>query len=489
MESFQLKFLTNKQTVRTLTWLSYFQRESEVTVAELVKYTGVSAKTITTDIAYIKQYFDGVITLDSSNRGYFFSITDSEQFLEKKRSLLENEPIFIIIESIFTNRCLSISEWAERLHLSVSTLLRYLRRIEPVLSEYSLSLNTYPVDFNGTELDIRYFFQSFYYESDITPHTVFPTPDIQSLAISLKTSDLFSEYTFISIGDFNYTLYISLTRFYCGKHIEHREEYRNDLINRANELGDIIHSKLGVNFPKINLDEKVYIYMILLLRRSVSSDSAEQSFQKLLTKNPLAEGLSIKYTNLICSDKSLYKRIFPFVNSFFYSQLLKYIISPVLIHNIEDVTSYVQQELPITYSVALSFIVKNLQPKLQFNTKQTRSLAANLTLFTESLKKTYMNKQKNIVFLLEGNYLICEYIRVTARDRLGGKNTLFFPAMQDITNEYFKRNQIDIIVTNYSEHLFDDLGDISYLLFDSMPSERNWTQLVKLLNEPISQLK
>lgn len=486
MEHFQLKFLTNKQTVRMLTWLSYFQHEPEVTVAELKQRSGVSAKTIATDIAYIKQFFYGTITLDSSNRGYLFSVNQNASFLEKKRSLLENEPLFIIIESIFRNRCLNISEWSEKLHLSVSTLLRYLRRIEPILSEYNLSLNTYPVDFSGTELDIRCFFQDFYYESDITPHTVFPTQDIQNLALSLKTSDLFSEYTFISLGDFNYILFIALTRFYCGKHIEHREGYRKDLIDRANELGDLIHSNLDINLIEMNLDEKVYVYMQLLFRRSVFRETPEQSFQKLLTKNPLADRLSIQYTNLICPDKSLYKQTFPFVSSFFYSQLLKYSISPVLIHNIEDVTSYVQQELSRTYSTAISFIRKNMEHTLHLNGKQIRSLAANLTLFTESLKKTHMIKPKNIVFLLEGNYLICEYIRVTALERLGGSNTLYFPGMQDMSREYFKSNKIDIVVTNYSEYLFDDLGDVVYLLFDSMPNERNWTQLAKLINKNYS---
>ncbi|MGA5592500.1 helix-turn-helix domain-containing protein [Enterococcus mundtii] len=483
MKNFQLEFLTNKQNVRILTWLSIFQRDTEVTVTELIDHTGISAKTIATDIAYIKKYFASTIDLTSSNRGYTFSINSSKDFLEKKRALLAHEPLFILIESIFMNRCLSINEWSEKLYLSVSTLLRYLRRIEPIISGYNLALKTYPVDFDGSELDIRSFFHDFYYESDITPHTIFPTSDIQKLALSLKKSSLFPEFSFISLGDFNYIVYIALTRYHSGKPIEHREGYRADLVNRAMDLGGVISSVSKKKKENINLDEKVYLYMMLLFRRSVTNYEHELAFQKNLTKNDFAEELAISYANMISTEEASFNKIFPYVRTFFYNQILKYNISPVLIQNIEDVSIFVQKSLSNAYLASLYFIEFYVEKEIVLSNKQRTSFAASLALFTDSLKMAHINKSHNIAFLLEGNYLVCEYIRLIAFDLLGTKNTLFFPSVLEMTKEYFQENSIDIVVTNYSEYLFDSLGDVNYILFELMPTEKNWTQLLDYVNK------
>ena len=58
--------------------------------------------------------------------------------------------------------------------------------VENELARYRLTLSLKKVDFIGKEIDIRSFFHDFYYESEITPHTVLPSIAIQSIAFALQ---------------------------------------------------------------------------------------------------------------------------------------------------------------------------------------------------------------------------------------------------------------------------------------------------------------
>ena len=100
--------------------------------------------------------------------------------------MLENEPLFHIIEGIFQRQIKEIGEWADQLHFSESSLLRYFKMVENELARYRLTLSLKKVDFIGKEIDIRSFFHDFYYESEITPHTVLPSIAIQSIAFALQ---------------------------------------------------------------------------------------------------------------------------------------------------------------------------------------------------------------------------------------------------------------------------------------------------------------
>ena len=84
--------------------------------------------------------------------------------------MLENEPLFHIIDGIFQRQIKEIGEWADQLHFSESSLLRYFKMVENELARYRLTLSLKKVDFIGKEIDIRSFFHDFYYESEITPH-------------------------------------------------------------------------------------------------------------------------------------------------------------------------------------------------------------------------------------------------------------------------------------------------------------------------------
>ncbi|WP_231472427.1 helix-turn-helix domain-containing protein [Enterococcus casseliflavus] len=168
MRNFQINFITNTATIRWLKILMAFEKNYQCSTQGLAKISGSTTRTIVTDVTDLKEYFGDCLSIDSSHKGYIFSIKQSAVYLTKKRALIADEILFHIIESIFHNDLYSSSELAEKYHISESTVLRYLRKVQPIFSFYRLEIQTNPICFLGEEINIRKFFHDFYYESEIT---------------------------------------------------------------------------------------------------------------------------------------------------------------------------------------------------------------------------------------------------------------------------------------------------------------------------------
>ncbi|QCJ57484.1 HTH domain-containing protein [Enterococcus mundtii] len=126
MKEFQLNFIMNKQTVRILRILNKFEHHASTTLNNLSEVLNIPTRTIIKDIQEIKNIFNESIDLSTSPSGYHFNVSDDYRYKEIKQSLLQNEPLFIMIENIFFGHLYNVPELSDQLHLSESTLLRYI---------------------------------------------------------------------------------------------------------------------------------------------------------------------------------------------------------------------------------------------------------------------------------------------------------------------------------------------------------------------------
>ncbi|MCH0445626.1 helix-turn-helix domain-containing protein, partial [Enterococcus faecium] len=123
--------------------------------------------------------------------------------------------------NVFYGELEDMTELIDRFHLSEATFRRYLKQIQPVLEEYGLELSLYPLDLKGEEANIRKFFKDFYYEGEMTPHTLVPPRDLHELvqATFYDKFEYFSIGTGTSPAEFYYSLYIAIERVRQGKTI------------------------------------------------------------------------------------------------------------------------------------------------------------------------------------------------------------------------------------------------------------------------------
>lgn len=488
MKEFQLKFITNKQTIRLLKILFSFQSRSELTLKDLAEITNSSDRTTLTDINRIKEIFSKSIHLKSTYNGYIFNILSLEEYNNKKRALLDQEPLYKIVESIFFNECLTIEEWSETLFTTINTLNKQLSAIQKVLKDYDITISKNPIDFIGNEINIRQFFHDFYYESDITPHTVFPSLEVQSISSTLR-SELFSgECGYISFTEFNYVLFITLERISTRQLIEDnfldKSSANSYLLNFLQNINLSFIKKLVALYVDFQLPDSEIIYLAIQLttRRSLLSLSSEQKFISKIGVCNLVKNIALDYCKEILVTIEDWEQSLLYFESFFIATKIKHFFAPILNQNIPDVTLYTKNMFPSQFNSTQSFISNNLSPELNLSQRQINDISANLVLYTDSMRNLHWKKNRQIAILLEGNRYITENIRSNAQRYLGKHYSLFFPDVAQLSIDYFTYNKIDLIVTNYSEYLINWDYGIEIVLFEMMPTKKDWYYLFQLLS-------
>ena len=489
MKNFQLNFVTNKTNVRWLKILDYLEKNSIATSQELSSYTGSSQRTVISELIDLKEYFHDIADIYSTKNGYYFSKINPTEFLARKRNIVESEPLFIVLEAIFHNKLYSTSDWADQFYLSEKTMITYLAKIKIELNKMNLDLSLTPVNITGAEVDIRYFFYLFYYESDITPHTVFPSDNVERTVIDFIELLNAKRIQPTSFSYFSYLTFISIERVKNGLLVDISPEIKK-IISQSKFFDEIfLISKMIVkkNFDiELPVDEFIYIITNLLCKRNLDDVSDERLFVSTYNNWPEISMLTEEFHNEFLYLSPNKDNDIIFLESFFIAIKLKELISVNHVNNIEDINMYVKNKFPNEFHYYMNFLGKSPYFKVVFPLNFLQDISVRLVLHTESLKQSYWGRPKNIAFILEGNSYITQYIKSWTNSILGAFHNLYFPYEQQLNDDYIKLNDIDILVTNYADFLFE-ANCIEIVHFDSLPSADDWNRLLKVINPRILQ--
>ncbi|MDK4450920.1 helix-turn-helix domain-containing protein [Enterococcus casseliflavus] len=487
MKNFQLNFVTNKSKVRWIQILNYLEKHSVATSQELSEYLEISQRTVITEVLTLKEDFKTVIDLISSPAGYHFTKLSSNQYLEKKRSILQDEPLFVIMEALFYNDLHSVGDWAERLYISEKTLINHLGKVKKELNTLNLDLSVHPVNIIGSEIDIRYFFTLFYYESDITPHTVFPPINAEEATTEFMELIDVDKFHSSSFSYFSYLLFISMERIKQGKFVSIDLGLKKIIkkTRNYNKLLAISQMIIRDHFEEnLKEDEFVYMFTSLLTMRNLENLKKELNFVASYNHWPrihtLAEDFQTKFDLSFNGDT---KELI-FIEAFFTVIKLKELISASTLKNMNDVTSFSKEKFKQNYQSYYTFLKENEDFKAEFSNDYLADITANLVLFVETVKETYWLNPQSIVFVFEGNHYIFQYFESTIKSILGPHHNLYFPNERQLTSQYIKEHNIDIIVSNYPEVFSDDF-DAKQILFNTIPDAEDWNRLFFTINPKI----
>lgn len=484
MRNFQINFITNTATIRWLKILMAFEKNYQCSTQGLAKITGSTTRTIVTDITDLKEYFGDCLSIDSSHKGYIFSIKQSAVYLTKKRALIADEILFHIIESIFHNDLYSSSEWAEKYHISESTVLRYLRKVQPIFSFYRLEIQTNPICFLGEEINIRKFFHDFYYESEITAHTIFPPIAIQNITASAFSRCYQLDQHACSFGEFNYYLYITFERHFAGQRIELPKQIKK-LFEQYNDfrLFSEINEAVSEQYQKeLPHEEVLYLFLLVKARRSISNLAIEQNFCREYNHWPEIKQLAAAFVKDCLPDTQDSARDRLLVESFFTVAKIKQLLSPLLNHMISDTVQFVEEAYTDDYHLFKNYLLTQPLAREIWDSNTLEHLGTSLTMYVTSIKSLYWQAKKNIAFLFEGPFYLCQLLKCKSVRYLRSSRTFYFPDSNELSAGYLEKNQIDLIVTNYTEYITEYAQDIDYLLFKTFPDEHDWEALEETLN-------
>lgn len=485
MRELQLKFVTNTITERQLRILDIIEKEHLFTINNLSKELNISKRTIIKDINDMKIYFENTASFTSKNTGYVFNEDDRTLYLEKKKALLNDEIWFEIISDIFYGNQLSLDDLADKYNYSESTMQRSAAQISLALSEYDLKLKLKPVNIEGDEGNIRTFFFDFFYEGDQTPYTVFPPNGLHDLVFSNFSKEIgnFEIGTSVMTTAFYYYFYIAMVRSNSGHPIEIPSIiYEMNFLSSKDFLlfysfQPLIKKEYGIFVP---IEEFIWVAMIIVCKRSVYSKEKEKLFYERFNQWSQIKFLVEKYFHSSGFENWNKEEMSLFLSSFFLSKKINDSICPILNKIMAEEMARTKDIHPLVYEINYDFLVKNTDV-LNISEHYFEDVVASLTMFYDIIL-SYYAPVREIAFILEGDYLLIQSIRIQINNILGEKYHAKFIPLQELTVERLNIEKTDLVVTNYKPYLLDFVIKKDYLLINRIPNTHDWKNILSKLN-------
>lgn len=488
MKEIQLAFITSPMTTRWLRILTIIEKDNSFKLGELADRLSVSQRTLVKDISSIKAHFDNSINLYSNNNGYHFEEVNRILYQEKKDQLLETEPLFEIISHIFFGDVKTIDELAHHYNYSESTFRRFFIKIQSTFKTYNLKLSFVPVNIQGDEGSIRKFFFDFYYGSEHIPHTVRP-PEGLHTAIIQELADELGNYevgTGLSISAFYSLLYISIVRVEQG-HFISMPQWARDLVYKEKDfrllklLLPIIKREYGIVLPE---DELVWLHLSIVSNRPVIRIDKEILFLERFNRWPQIKPAVKNYLSNSTFDRWNRMSLETIFTAFLVSRKLNEEICETWNKNQVEEIALVKENYPRAYEGSQKFL-KSHETILNFSNQYSEDIAVGLTIVSNLVIHCYQ-PEKNILFLLEGDPLIVQAIRFQARRLLENQYHLTFVSLHELSEEFLKSENTDLIVTNYRPYIFDYGLVEDYILVNTIPTEKDWEKVQDYL-DPLSE--
>lgn len=489
MENLQLKFLTNKQTIRWLSILDILERSRTCSAKEMSEHTHISTRTLIKEIKNIREFFNDTIELTTSNTGYTFKELNYSKYNALKRQLVSEDPLFIVINSILIGELRTVEDWAFQFHLSESTMKRHVLSVVTILDEYGLEISLTPLDLIGPEVNIRKFFKDFYYEVDLTPHTLLPFEEIQEMVFLLEKELQTALETNISPADFRYFTYIMIQRSRSGNpmpEIDASFLYTE----KEREFLSSIKMKIFMNYTyEVSDNELNILYIYMMAQRKITEPVSESEYcHKFKIKLDTSMLLRKFLENY---DEQLYAQTITtealvFLESFIVSITWLHKIGEIMNKTSSNVIKFCKKRFSNEYTYTLLFLEKNHR-EIGIGQTYLKDIAVNLVLTVEAIRDTYVRNPRKIAFVLEGSFYIRRMVEAKAFRYLRGYHQIFFPTIEELTREYFEINEIDLFVTNQEEYITELVKDIDFVVFKAIPDSIDWNHFLSRINPKITK--
>ncbi|WP_429975012.1 helix-turn-helix domain-containing protein [Enterococcus sp. DIV0840c] len=489
MKNLQLLFLTNKEAFRWLIILSILERTRTCTAQRISERTNISTRTLIKDMQGIRAFFDPSIELTTSNSGYVLEIRNYKEYHSLKRELIENDPLFVLINSILIGDLHTVEEWAFRFHLSESTMKRHILSVTHILNQYELQFSLTPVDIVGPEVNIRKFFKDFYYEVEITPHVLLPFEEVRDLFFHLDENVRKNLETNVSPSDFQYFLYIMIQRSKKGKRIPEIQINFDYLKNERQFLSFLKENILRVYEYQISDNELNVLYIYLMSQRRITQVKEESTYCKRFGNSSIEKHLAKKFIESYeehLGKKSLGCEFFVLLESFFISLSWLSYIGEIIHKSSLSVINFCKEKYPEECAFTVSFLKDSYQ-QISESGKYYEDIAVSLVLTIEAIRDIYVRNPHKIAVLIEGSYYIRRMIEAKLLRYLRGYHQIFFPTIEEMTQAYFDRNQVDLFVTNQEEYITELVANIDFILLKSLPDAEDWNELLTRINPQITK--
>lgn len=293
--------------------------------------------------------------------------------------------------------------------------------------------------------------------------------------------------TGIMVTGFYYCLYITMIRNKNGHIISLPRKIKEiDFSNETDfllmsELIPLIKKEYGIS---IHQDEIIWLFLIIISKRTIDNIEHETVFLEKYNQWSEIDLVIESYFQLFNIDRKTNPILSTFLSAFFLGRKINNEMAPILNKLLSEEIIIIKDLYGLAYEKNRKFIHEN-QSLLSFSEKYLEDIIASLTMYTEILF-SYYSPKKTVLFLLEGNHLLVQLIKVQANQLLSKQHHVLFVPLHELTEERLNVEHVDLIVTNYRPYLLDYQLNKDYLLINRVPNRNDWvnifTQLNPLLN-------
>ncbi|WP_324656827.1 helix-turn-helix domain containing protein [Bacillus cereus] len=165
MEKFLTELIQDKSALRKLKILEILMERNEITSStKLAQKLHCTSRTIISDISELKLILPKSCDLVSiKSKGYLLKQNALDEFSYIVCHFLLNSELYQILKSIFNYKYYTLEKWSQLLYVNKLTLNKILRKFDEILSHFELKFSTCKIKLVGNELNIRYFFITFFY--------------------------------------------------------------------------------------------------------------------------------------------------------------------------------------------------------------------------------------------------------------------------------------------------------------------------------------
>lgn len=243
-----------------------FHANDWMALAELSRLTNNSPRILKYDFVYFKDTFED-FTIETSHKGVRIVFHHNRSLKTLYKNVLEHSPPFQLLETIFFEEHYTVFGLAEKLFVSPSTVYRMIEHINKVSLKYDFKIITNPCKIVGSEQEIRYFFNSYFFEK----YTRLDWPYEHSKHIGLDDFlqfliDLRQNTTdFAYYNLFKLSTIVNLTRYKNGHILKlkgtrsNRYKYMPDFTNHTEAIAKFEKS-LRIEFTDEFIQQVFYLY-------------------------------------------------------------------------------------------------------------------------------------------------------------------------------------------------------------------------------------
>lgn len=264
--------ILDKMSTRKLELVRILSSETRYfSVKELSEQLNISNKTLVRTVELLKEDMESWTShaeiLEKNILGYSLKQLNGFSIQEIEVYYYKGSIIYQVIDELFHNKFVDIKTFASKRYLSYTVVYTNIVEIKELISDFSLELELNKnIHLKGTEMQIRYFYFSFYWTIFGGIEWPFRFYDKQKAFEYIEVIESFysrelsvseTEFFLYWIGTIFNRVHLMKKNVDCSEFHSYKGSY--------NEIEKILKPKLlSKNFPADNIDEEVlFVYLVL----------------------------------------------------------------------------------------------------------------------------------------------------------------------------------------------------------------------------------